>query len=78
MLHLEPTKTRLKPMPIKNNSQQEIQDRINASELLPSEDVIRNILIICEKLNDRITRMENRQKRMADIASALANGIQPD
>ena len=79
MAHLEPTKTRLAPAPtMKDESQQEIQDLINNTKVVPSADAINRLLVICEKLNGRISKLENFQKRMAAIASALANGIQPD
>lgn len=60
-------------------SAHEIDERIcwcKANEILsPADD---DLLAICQLLNARINELEEQVRRANNVASCLANGIQPD
>lgn len=62
-----------------------IEDTIENADTEPTSANLSRILSVCSLLNDRIDRLQKEladekgsNKRTADIASCLANGIQPD
>lgn len=62
-----------------------IEEAIQTCDLVPDEDVIRRLLVICDMLNTKICVLENQMRaqnaelaRTANVASCLANGIIPD
>lgn len=54
---------------------EETNDRIQLCSAEPTEDTIRNLLDICESLNDRLRNLETRL-RITNITAT--NGVQPD
>jgi hypothetical protein len=56
----------------------EIHDMIMQAHTEPTAETIHLILNILDKLNDKIDRIEGVSNKTANIASCLANGVQPD
>jgi hypothetical protein len=64
------------------------RDLIHTCPVEPSRDAVARLLAICEDLHERVLELEveadrqrlreRRAARSADIASCLANGIDPD
>lgn len=61
-----------------NTESEEIADMINGCSVMASTNSINRILDILEKMNKRMDKIERSQQQTANIASRLANGIQPD
>jgi len=62
-----------------SNKSQEIHDMIRTFELAGHpERMASRILDILDAMNRRMDEIEAGHKRTADVASCLANGIQPD
>lgn len=62
-----------------SDKSQQIHDMIQTFDLAGHPELVASrILDILQAINERMDEIESRHQRTADVASCLANGIQPD